>query len=270
MTAAADSSALYCGVDVGASATKLVLLGPTGEVQSRQVRPSGVDYAGTAAACRDAALAEIGARAAAVERTVATGYGRRNVSFADDSLTEIHCHAIGCYHLTPRAMTIVDIGGQDNKVIRVGDDGRRLDFALNRKCAAGTGAFLEEIALRLGLDLGELDGLARTTSNAVRLSSFCTVFAKTEILTHLRRGTPVAEIVRGAFHSVASRVLEMSPLDGYVVLSGGVAAHNPVIAAILSESSGKQVEVARHPQFTAALGAALSAMRFDARPRSKV
>jgi predicted CoA-substrate-specific enzyme activase len=254
-------SRLYCGVDVGASATKLVLLDETGEVRSRRVRPSGVDYAATAEACLQETLDEAGADAEVLAGTVATGYGRRNVRFADRSLTEIHCHGLGCYHLLPHAMTIVDIGGQDNKVIRIGDDGRRLDFALNRKCAAGTGAFLEEIALRLGIELAELDRLAGTASQSVRLSSFCTVFAKTEILTHLRRGVPVGDIVRGAMESVVSRVLEMDPLDGPVVLSGGVAAHNPTIAAILAERLGRPVEVAPHPRFTAALGAALAARR---------
>lgn len=261
MTEDSTRSGLFCGVDVGASATKLVLLGRTGDVCSRVVRPSGVDYAHTARACLEAALDESGATEASLVRTVGTGYGRNNVAFADETLTEIHCHGLGCFHLVPRAMTIVDIGGQDNKVIRIGEDGRRLDFTLNRKCAAGTGAFLEEIALRLGIDLSELEQLAGRTTEAVRLSSFCTVFAKTEILAHLRRGAPVSEIVRGAFQSVVLRVVEMSPLAGFVVLSGGVVAYNPVIASILSEHLGTPVEVAPLPQFTAALGAALAASR---------
>jgi predicted CoA-substrate-specific enzyme activase len=238
-----------------------VLVDRSGEVRSRIVRPSGVDYTVTARTCLERALDKAESTQASIERTVATGYGRGNVGYADATLTEIHCHGLGCFHLMSRAMTIVDIGGQDNKVIRIGDDGRRLDFTLNRKCAAGTGAFLEEIALRLGIDLDDLEGLARATSGAVRLSSFCTVFAKTEILAHLRRGAPVSEIVRGAFHSVVSRVVEMSPLAGCVVVSGGVVAHNPVIATILSEHLGTPVEVAPHPQFTAALGAALAASR---------
>jgi predicted CoA-substrate-specific enzyme activase len=261
MNVDSSQSQVFCGVDVGASATKLVLLDRRGEIRSHAVRPSGVNYAATARTCLNGALAEAGTTEASLAHTVATGYGRGNVEFADGTLTEIHCHGLGCFHLMPRAMTIVDIGGQDNKVIRIGDDGRRLDFNLNRKCAAGTGAFLEEIALRLGIDLDELEGLARSTSEAVRLSSFCTVFAKTEILAHLRRGAPVSEIVRGAFQSVVLRVVEMSPLAGFVVLSGGVVAYNPVIASILSEHLGTPVEVAPLPQFTAALGAALAASR---------
>jgi len=131
---------------------------------------------------------------------------------------------------------------------------------VNRKCAAGTGAFVEEIAHRLGVEPAEMNGLARSAPRAVRLSSFCTVFAKTEILAHLRKGVSVEEIVRGAFVSVISRVLEMDPLAGEVALSGGVVAYNPVVAEILSERLGREVLIAPHPQLTGALGAALSAM----------
>ena len=253
--------ALFCGVDVGASATKLVLLGPDGEARARVVSPSGIDYEATATTCLERALAEIEAPRPSVRRTVSTGYGRRNVRFADTSLTEIHCHGVGCFHQVPRAITVVDIGGQDNKVIQLDGTGRRLEFKMNRKCSAGTGAFIEEIALRLGIGIEEMDPLARSASEAVQLSSFCTVFAKTEILAHLREGAPVAGIVRGAFHSVTSRILEMAPLDGSVVLTGGVVAHNPTIAEILSERLGRAVEVPPHPQFTGALGAALIASR---------
>jgi activator of 2-hydroxyglutaryl-CoA dehydratase len=137
---------------------------------------------------------------------------------------------------------------------------------MNRKCAAGTGAFLEEIALRLGLDAAALDPLARAADETVRLGSFCTVFAKTEILAHLRRGEPVGGIVRGAFLSVVERVVDMDPLDGEVVLSGGVVAHNPTIAAILSDRLGREVLIAPRPQLTGALGAALVACGMYATP----
>lgn len=250
-----------CGVDIGASATKLVLLDADDQVLARVVRPSGVDYQETARACLEQGLEMAGLPPDTPVSTVATGYGRRNVPFATRSVTEIHCHAVGCYHLVPRAITIVDIGGQDNKVIQVAQDGQRLDFRMNRKCAAGTGAFIEEIAVRLAVPIGEMDGLAAGAEQAVRLSSFCTVFAKTEILAHLRKGVAVQSIVRGAFQSVVLRVTEMAPLTGHVVLTGGVVAHNPTIAELLRERAGEAAEVvvAPHPQFTGALGAALLA-----------
>lgn len=252
---------LFCGVDIGASATKLLLLDSAQEVLSRVVEPSGVDYAATADGCLDRALSEAGADRGLLRHTVSTGYGRRNASFADTHKTEIHCHGAGCYHELSQAMTIVDIGGQDNKVIVLDTQGRKLRFKMNRKCAAGTGAFIEEIAVRLGLDVSEMDALAASTPEAVRLSSFCTVFAKTEILAHLRQGRPAAGIVRGAFLSVVHRVVEMDPLDGTVVLTGGVVAHNPTIARVLEDELGRPVTVPTHPQHTGALGAALLAHR---------
>ena len=251
---------LYCGVDVGASSTKLVLLDQDRDVRGRSIRRSGVDYAATARACLDEAIDAAGAEAGQVRRTVSTGYGRRNVDFADDARTELHCHGVGCYHHFPSAITIVDIGCQDNKIIRLDENGRRVDFKMNRKCAAGTGAFLEEIALRLDVELEELERLASSTTEAVRLNSFCTVFASTEILSHLRRGEPLADLIRGAFASVVNRVAEMDRLDGMVVLTGGVVAHNPTTAEIFADTIGGEVKVPPHPQFTGALGAALTAL----------
>jgi len=258
-------SPLFCGVDVGASATKLVLLQSKGTngivVLARAVLPSGIDYSATARQCLDQALTAATAKEQDVVRTVATGYGRHNVGFADDSLTEIHCHGVGSYHHFPFAMTVVDIGGQDNKIIRLAATGQRADFKMNRKCAAGTGAFIEEIALRLNLNLEDMNALSQKSDKAVKLSSFCTVFAKTEILAHLRQGVPVEQIVRGAFLSVITRVMEMAPLDGAVVLTGGVVAHNPTIAEILAKKLGHEVNVPPNPQFTGALGAALMARK---------
>jgi predicted CoA-substrate-specific enzyme activase len=252
---------LYCGADVGATAAKLVLIDATNAVRARVVMPSGIDYAATAEACLVSALAQASAGRDALAATVATGYGRYQVRFAQSVQTEIHCHGLGCFHLVRRPATVVDIGGQDNKVITVGADGRLVHFKMNRKCAAGTGAFLEEIALRLGLPASDLERLAGGAGEAVRLSSFCTVFAKTEILSHLAKGVPVTEIVRGAFHSVVARIVEMDPLDGDVVMTGGVVAHNPTVATILAERIGRPVAIAPDPQFVGALGAALVACR---------
>ena len=251
-------SAFFCGVDIGASATKVVLVDGDGNALARVVRPSGVDYAATASNCLKLAMQDAGL----VDQpafTVSTGYGRENVDFAGETRTEIHCHGLGCFHLVGRAVTVIDIGGQDNKVIHLGDDGRRLEFKMNRKCAAGTGAFIEEVALRLGLQVGELDALAGVADRTVKLGSFCTVFSKTEILSHLRNGEPVEGIVRGAFESVVERIVEMDPLDGLVAATGGVVAHNPTIVEIIKARIGREVIVPEAPQFTGALGAALTA-----------
>jgi (R)-2-hydroxyacyl-CoA dehydratese activating ATPase len=257
--------ALYCGVDVGASATKVALLDARGEVRARAVRPSGVDYDATARATLESARETLGGPGAApIARTLATGYGRRNVSFAEQTLTEIQCHAVGCYRHYRRAITVVDIGGQDNKVIHLDAAGQRREFSMNRKCAAGTGAFIEEMALRLALPVGEIERLAASTDQTLRLSSFCTVFAKTEILGHLRAGVPVALLARGALCSVVERILEMDPLAGEVAVTGGVVAHNPTVARLLAEKLGREVQVVPHAQFSGAEGAALLALRAPA------
>ncbi len=245
------------GIDVGASATKAVLLDTAGQVCARALRKSGADFAAAARACLEEVTAAAGLNASQIERVVATGYGRRSVDFAGRIVTEITCHARGCHASFPRALTIVDIGGQDNKVIVVEDTGGRQSFKMNRKCAAGTGAFLEEIASHLDTPLSALNHLARQATGDVELGSFCTVFAKTELLRLIAQGTALPEIIKAAFRSVVKRIVEMDPLSGQVVMTGGVVAHNPIIVELLSETLGRNVLVPDHPQYTGALGAAL-------------
>jgi predicted CoA-substrate-specific enzyme activase len=176
-------------------------------------------------------------------------------------MTEIACHAAAVHFHFPEPVTVIDIGGQDNKVIRIDAAGQRLGFRMNRKCAAGTGAFLEEVALRLDAELAELDGLAQTATDPVSLGSFCTVFTKTEILGLIRKGTSLEDIAYGVYDSVVKRILEMDPLEGRAVLTGGVAQHNPMVARLLSERLGHEVTVLDHAQLAGALGAALIASR---------
>jgi predicted CoA-substrate-specific enzyme activase len=250
-------SDVFCGVDIGASATKLVLLDAGGEVLARALHRSGIDYAATARRCRDEALAAAGLGDVPLAATVATGYGRTNVDFAQATRTEIHCHGAGCFHQFGRAVSIVDIGGQDNKVIVVEDSGDRRSFKMNRKCAAGTGAFLEELANQLDTPLSKLNELATQATGDVELGSFCTVFAKTELLKLIAQGTSLPEMAKAAYRSVIKRILEMDPLTGDVVLTGGVVAHNPIIVELVSEALGREVLVPDSPQYTGALGAAL-------------
>ena len=191
------------GLDVGASATKVVLLDGAGEVRARALRKSGADFGAAARACFEEVAAAAGVKPAEIERVVATGYGRRSAGLATSTVTEITCHARGCYESFPQAITIVDIGGQDNKVIVLEDSGDRRNFKMNRKCAAGTGAFLEEIATYLDTPLSALNALAGQASGEVELGSFCTVFAKTELLKLIAQGTPLPEIVKATFRSVA-------------------------------------------------------------------
>lgn len=246
------------GLDIGASATKAVLL-DGGLVRARSLRKSGADFAGAAKACFDEIVTVTGLNVADIKHVVTTGYGRRSVDFAASTVTEITCHARGSYACFPHAITIVDIGGQDNKVIVIEDSGDRRNFKMNRKCAAGTGAFLEEIANSLDTPLSALNDLASQATGNVELGSFCTVFAKTELLKLIADGTPLPEIVKAAFRSVVKRILEMDPLVGDVVMTGGVVAHNPIIVELLCDALGREVLVPDHPQYTGALGAALIA-----------
>ena len=251
---------LYCGVDSGASATKVVLVDEKGELIGWRLRPSGPDINAVALRCRRALLEQTIYKAGDIALTAATGYGRDKVEFADFSKTEIACQSKGCLHYFRPPFTIVDIGGQDSKIITLDMNGKVVGFKFNRKCAAGTGAFIEEIASALHIPLAKLNSVAVESEAPVKLGSFCTVFAKTEILALLKRKEKVANIVAGAFESVVKRIIEMDPLSGDIVLTGGVVAHNPYIGVLLENTLNRPIKVPPEAQFTGALGAALFAM----------
>jgi len=255
-----DAGSIFIGVDVGASRTKVAILDGEKNLRGYAVRKSGTDFAETADICLNASLDMAQASKKAVARCISTGYGRRNVTFRDETKTEIGCHARGCYHYYPMAMTIIDIGGQDNKVIKLDDQGRRVSFKMNRKCAAGTGAFLEEMSMRLDIPLEDLDGLARGSENMVELGSYCTVFSATEVLEKIRQGAKIPHIVKGLFFSVIKRVLEMDTLADKVVMTGGVVAHNPYLVKMVEEITEREILVPEYPQLTGAVGAALFAL----------
>ncbi|MCP4752936.1 MAG: ATPase, partial [Proteobacteria bacterium] len=201
-----------------------------------------------------------GAGESDIINAVSTGYGRNNVAVARDTKTEIGCHAKGCHYYFPEAITIIDIGGQDNKVIKLDANGRRTGFKMNRKCAAGTGAFLEEMSPRLDIPIEEMNELARRSTDMVKLGSFCTVFSGTEVLQNIRKGRKVQDIVKGLFFSVIKRVLEMDSLTEKVVMTGGVVAHNPFLVEMTREIIDNEIIIPKHPQLTGAIGAALYAM----------
>jgi predicted CoA-substrate-specific enzyme activase len=250
----------FCGIDIGASTAKLVIIDENGHVVAKAIRRSGVDYAEAAEQNLAEALSSASLAKEHIERSLSTGYGRDNVPWVDGRMTEIACHGKGAYFHLRRRMTVIDIGAQDSKVIHLDDAGRRTSFKMNRKCAAGTGAFLEEIALRLGLPVSELNGLAERSTKDVTLGSFCTVFTATEILGKIRAGEKVEDIVKGAFRSVVKRIVEMDTVDGALVMTGGVVAHNPVLAKLVEQSFGTPALVPPDPQHIGAFGAALFAL----------
>ena len=256
------SKPVYVGLDMGASRTKVAVVDSTGVLLSHAVRKSGTDFAVTAAACLDASLEMAGVGRAEIVNAVSTGYGRANVAFVTEkNKTEIGCLAKGCHHYFPGALTIIDIGGQDNKIIKLDAKGNRSSFKMNRKCAAGTGAFLEEMAYRLDIPLEEMDGLARQSEHMIKLGSYCTVFSATEVLENIRYGKKVTDIVKGLFYSVIKRVLEMDSITEQVVMTGGVVAHNPYIVEMAEEMTGKSILRPEFPQLVGAVGAALYALQ---------
>ncbi len=254
------NGSVFAGADVGASRTKVALLDTEKKLVGFSVKKSGTNFTLTADECLEEAMTMAGRSSEDIIRTVSTGYGRRNVSFSNDAKTEIGCHAKGAFHYYPKAMTIIDIGGQDNKVIKIDNEGRRTNFKMNRKCAAGTGAFLEEMSQRLDIPIEEMDTLARQSTEMVELGSYCTVFSATEVLEKIRQGKKVPDIIKGLFFSVIKRVLEMERITDSITMTGGVVEHNPFLVEMVKEITGAEVLTPPHPQLTGAVGAALFAL----------
>jgi (R)-2-hydroxyacyl-CoA dehydratese activating ATPase len=250
---------VFGGIDIGASATKVALIDKEQRLLASDIRKTGVSFEACSREAMDAAMASCGLSFADLKSVFATGYGRHNVAFAKATPTEIACHARAAHHFFPKQITVVDVGGQDNKIIHVDAHGRRDSFKMNRKCAAGTGAFLEEVAQRIDVPLDQIDPAARQASHVVHMGSYCTVFTKTEILAHLRAGEKVPEIVAGLIESVVKRILEMDTLSGEVVMSGGVVAHIPILAEMLARHLKHPVHILPNAQLAGAFGAALLA-----------
>ncbi|MFZ1934327.1 MAG: acyl-CoA dehydratase activase [Thermoguttaceae bacterium] len=249
---------ICAGIDAGSRTTKVVLLDGDGcEVVAAGVVDQGIEQDALAESLLDRLLREhrIGRRQLGM--VVATGYGRKLISAADATITEITCQAWGVRRSVPQARTIIDIGGQDSKLLRLHANGTVGDFVMNDRCAAGTGRFLELLATRLGVRLARLGELAGRSRDAAVISSMCVVFAETEIIGLLASGVLPEDIVAGVQASLATRVAAMtgSNVTAPVVFTGGVAMV-PGMEAALSTAIGQPLSVAPQPQLTCALGAA--------------
>ncbi len=252
------SDAVHVGIDAGSSATKCVVLDGDGKLLAHRVMPSGFDYGEAAAAVLEGALWRAGRGGAAIAGCVSTGYGRQRVPAAQRQVTEITCHARGAREWYPEVRSIVDIGGQDTKVIRLNEQGRMADYRMNSKCAAGTGTFLEAIALKLGVTLEEIDELAMKSGGKTMVNSYCTVFAATEVIERIKAGEPREDISMGLFRSIASRVFEMlAARDGPIAATGGVVAHCRAMVRALEEVFETEILLPPLPQHAGAYGAAL-------------
>lgn len=254
---------ITAGIDAGSRAIKVVLFDPqNARVVGSGIADQGVHQARLAEALLERTLTEAGFLRADLQATVATGYGRNQVQFAQTTITEITCHACGIHHGAPQARSVVEIGGQDSKIIRMEDGGRVRDFAMNDRCAAGTGRFLEMLATRLQLDFEALSELSRKSQRPAVISSTCVVFAETEIIGLLAEGADPADIAAGVQQAVASRVAVMAGrgLELPVFFTGGVALQ-PGMRRALEHALECPIEIAPQPQFTGALGAAVLAAR---------
>jgi len=258
------NGSLYVGIDAGSSATKCVVVDIESELLGTGVTPSGFDYGAAAERALSSALEPAGLSRANVEYCVSTGYGRGRVALADRQVTEITCHARGALEWYPDVEHIIDIGGQDTKVIRLDPHGKMADYRMNAKCAAGTGAFLESIALRLGMPLTDIDELAMRSTSASVVNSYCTVFAGTEVLERIKDGQPPQDIAMGLFRSIASRVFEMFPFcGGPVAATGGVVTYCRAMVRALEEVLKRPVLRPPLPQHAGAYGGALLAREFS-------
>jgi len=251
----------YAGIDVGSLTADAVLIDEEANVVGFAIIPTSYDSMAAGSEAYRLALERAGVLEDEVSGVVSTGYSRARVQEAQVARTEISCHARGAFHIFSDVATIIDIGGQDSKAIRVGPGGRVLDFAMNDKCAAGTGRFLEVMAGALGISLPDMADLALASTVEITISSTCTVFAESEVVSLISQGRAPADIASAICRAIAQRTAGLAARVGIsdrVVMTGGVAK-NQAVVRMLADKLGFGISVPEEPQITGALGAALIA-----------
>ncbi len=254
--------AYAAGVDVGSTQTKAVIIDEQRRIIARALVETGANVIRAAQSAFDEALRAGDAREEEVEFVVGTGYGRYKVTFGNTQVTEISCHGRGAVHMFPRTRTVVDMGGQDTKAIRVTPVGEISDFCMNDKCAAGTGRFLGAAANALSIPLEQLGPTALRGEKAVKITTTCTVFAESEVLSWLGKGKKIEDILLGVHQSIAARsagLLRRVGIEEEVTFTGGVARNLAMIKS-LEERLGVKVNVSEDSHYMGALGAALFAL----------
>ena len=251
----------YIGVDIGSLTTKVVIVDSAGEIIARATGRSGYSGRDLALKLTTELIDKAKLNLSDLGTTVATGYGRITYP-ADREVSEITCQAKGISHLFPGARTVIDIGGQDSKVIKLFPGGKVADFSMNDKCAAGTGRFLEVMAGALEVPLQEVGELSLKSLSPSQISSFCTVFAESEVISQISAGAAKSDVLAGVCASVATRVASMTSrlgLEAEVIFTGGVARNQGVVSALAKELDCP-LKIPVEPEITAALGAALFAI----------
>lgn len=252
---------ITAGIDIGSVSTEMVVL-RNGVLHKSMVMDTGSNSKAAAERIFTAMCDEIGLKSGDFDSIVTTGYGRKSTGISHKTVTELSCHARGAWHVNNNVRMVIDIGGQDSKVIKVSEGGKSLDFLMNDKCAAGTGRFLEVMARALEVNIDELGEIAISAEGSVEISSMCTVFAESEVVSLIAEGHPKDAIIRGLVNSIASRISGMVHRVGMstpLMLTGGVAKNRGVVRS-LEEKLGTSVIVPDDPQIIGAIGAAFIAM----------
>ncbi len=250
------------GVDVGSTQTKAVIIDENRKVVGRALLDMKTSMVTIAQEAFTAALTDAGITEDQVVRIAGTGYGRYNVKFGHEQVTEISCHARGAVHLFPGTRTVIDIGGQDTKAISVKPDGQVADFTMNDKCAAGTGRFFGAASDALEMSLSDLGPLALKSENPVRITTTCTVFAESEIISHLAKGILPEDVLMGVHQAITSRCVSLARrvgIESEVTFTGGVS-RNLAMVKLVEEACGMKINVSPDAHFCGALGAALYAL----------
>src|SRR3990172_9366339 len=254
--------AYAAGVDVGSTQTKAVIVDESGQIVSRSLIDTGANVVKAAEKAYQVCLLNGNLREEEVEYIVGTGYGRYRVTFGNTQITEISCHARGAVNMFPKTRTVLDMGGQDTKAIRVRPNGEVLDFCMNDKCAAGTGRFLGAASAALEIPLDDLGPTALKAEKPVRISTTCTVFAESEVLSWLGKGKKIEDILLGVHQSIASRsigLLRRVGIEEQITFTGGVAKNVGMVAA-LEQNLGLSLNVSAESPFISAFGGALFAL----------
>jgi predicted CoA-substrate-specific enzyme activase len=250
------------GVDVGSTQTKAIIINEKREIVARALTDTGANVTRAANKGFAEALLAAGLKREDVAYVVGTGYGRYKVTFGDAQITEISCHARGASFLFPNTRTVIDMGGQDAKGIHIGPDGDVKDFVMNDKCAAGTGRFLANAAEALSLSLDDIGEIAMRAKNPVRLTTVCTVFVESDIMSYLAQGKKVEDILGGVHSAIAARTISLVRRVGIepeVTFTGGVSRNIGMVRG-LEEKLGMKVNVSPDSHFVGALGAAIFAL----------
>ena len=249
------------GIDAGSSYTKMVLIDETGAIVGKNIVPRGSEIEVSCLQSCDDLLTALEIEKEQIDGVIATGYGRKQVGFADEIITEITAMAVAGFSIDPEVRTIIDVGGQDSKVVALDESGKVIDFVMNQKCSAGTGKFLEVTSASLGVKVEELGELSARSDKTLSLSSTCTVFAESEIISCIAAGEKKENIIKALHHTISAQILGLyyqanGDYQGKILFAGGVALNKGMVAE-LSHKLNRSLFVPPDPQFMSALGAAL-------------